>query len=668
VELGLPPSTESNLDIHAATFSADPETPPVIVPFPAPVAQPVVTPSEVLHTSCPVQMPCFPKVDCNIDPGSPVEIPTDHEMLDDERPLDELDALQDLLSAANFQAASRPVNTAPSVTAQLHTYRIVVIPSVNLKKQNALKQLSDLVNAGSKIDPFFKIAPWRLDSTAEPIVSQKTVSFAYTSLRTYFSTRQQHITSLSGELRVISSLPASDIIVGLKASSTLHDYNIFVSNCQAEEKDNVGMMIYATKSVFIPDLLAAIKDTDLWKATMDGCEVGLAMAPFTGATDEKTRCLMVVSARKDTTRTIHFFNECFNTTLVAKPNLLNLYFYPIQVGTNNSQQRCELVRKHKLFTEQERKLLICGFRDLDKQVKLKGGGCRSARQLLMMQRVGNDPTVFLLHGIHRQNELDSHVYFCFPEAHRTQVHECLVTVEARLKALIHPPCHDIVFVDKNSCLTFVGGWPLNSTATAQVEPIENPTEEDIMLQLVRRPALPALQSPPWSTPAAHTTHATVKPPAESHPAPTVLFSTQSTQNIVAVFPQDGVQRTARKPVKFARTAPELTEDTLMMDVVTPSPNTTLLQSEPGNTHHPSELVAVHDRIDGLRRGHKSTKKLMKDIILSLHQNTGDIQEIKTNLRFLTDRSAQMHQPVLNAYDQLHGQPNFNLDSDGDISL
>lgn len=105
----------------------------------------------------------------------------------------------------------------------------------------------EILQSGQATDPMFKILPWKAASTRKPIESQHTLSYAHRNIREYFSTRQQNISTLNGELRFTSSNPPTQMMDALRAWTALQDFTIFVASCQAEEKDNIGMLVKGTK-------------------------------------------------------------------------------------------------------------------------------------------------------------------------------------------------------------------------------------------------------------------------------------------------------------------------------------------------------------------------------------------------------------------------------------
>ena len=84
---------------------------------------------------------------------------TDEEMNDHFS--DEIDFLQDLLSAATVVRPPPHERNPVKPHSAIHLYRIVVITSSNAKKQNALKQMIEVLNAAHRIDPLFKIIGWK---------------------------------------------------------------------------------------------------------------------------------------------------------------------------------------------------------------------------------------------------------------------------------------------------------------------------------------------------------------------------------------------------------------------------------------------------------------------------------------------------------------------------
>ena len=139
------------------------------------------------------------------------------------------------------------------------------------------------------------------------------------------------------------------MITALAAWGKLQDYTIFAAPCQAEEKDNIGMLIYGTKHVNTDHLTAAIKQHPLW-VPAGGFEFGLTMSMFTGGKDDKIKCLMVVAARVDSAKAVHFFTAVYNNPAVHKPLFLSLYFYAIQNEASSRENRRELVRRQKEST------------------------------------------------------------------------------------------------------------------------------------------------------------------------------------------------------------------------------------------------------------------------------------------------------------------------------
>jgi len=536
----------------------------------------------------------------------------------------------------------------------------------------------EIVQAGQQICPYFKILPCKVASTSDPIESKKTLSLAHRNIREYFNTRQQHISSMNGELRVMSGRTPDGMIDALCTWNTMHDYTIFLASCQAESKDNISMLVKGTKFVFLPDYIAAIKATDLWRSTMAGCEISLAMSHFTGATDEKVRCIMVISCTTTAACAIQFFNETYNTPGRVKPNFLNLFFYPIQFESQNREQRSNLVRLHKIFAEQERKLLICGFSDLDTPLALcTGGPKRSGRQLVMSQRVPGSPQSFLYHGIDRKQVDASHVYFRFSALHQEDAKIGLSNLEARLRQVVHPSCHCILFANEHEPLTYPGGWPL-TIMTAPAAPL-TALEDDIMLNLVRRPNLPtanytSMAAPhpmTVSPPVAHSVESVARVTVVSPPpfgGPESTSSPTSTALVVhGTPPGPPATRATRKPAKCARTSTEIITDTPMPDV-----SRTIIVMPPSH----SEAITVPDvdmreanaRIDTLQRHQKSTKKVLKQVIFGIQANTDNIHDMQHDIKTLTKVSTRMSQQVQVLYGDLNGNPNFNPESDGEFSL
>ena len=192
--------------------------------------------------------------------------------------------LEDLLSAVYFQQANRvKLPTSDHIagrTTRVQSVRIVLV-AVNsgIKKPNPLKQLMSLLEAGQARDPSFKIARWRSAGSEQPLDSPKSLALAQRTIRVYLHTRQNAIVNLSGEINIHTSRDVPGVMTDLVAWGKMRDYTFFIAPCQAEDKDNIGMLVNGTKSVNILQLTAAIKQHTLW-ASAGGFKFGLTMAFF----------------------------------------------------------------------------------------------------------------------------------------------------------------------------------------------------------------------------------------------------------------------------------------------------------------------------------------------------------------------------------------------------
>lgn len=149
---------------------------------------------------------------------------------------------------------------------------------------------------------------------------------------------------------MFSSIVPLDMIAALAAWGKQQDYTIFWSPCQANEKDNIDMLICSTNAINISDLEKSIRRHPLYVSS-GGFVFGLNMSNFTGAKNETARCLMVVVERSATPVASRLFTDMFNDPTVPKPMLTNLYFYRIQNEVGDREGRNALVRKQKAFVD-----------------------------------------------------------------------------------------------------------------------------------------------------------------------------------------------------------------------------------------------------------------------------------------------------------------------------
>jgi hypothetical protein len=405
----------------------------------------------------------------------------------------------------------------------------------------------------------------------------------------------------------------------------------------------------------------------------------------------KVRCIMVSSDRATSAAAVQFFNSTYNIPGAIKPHFLNLFFYHIQTESNNREPRIDLVRRHKLFAEQERKLLVCGFLDLDTPLTLQNGGQpRSGRQLMMGQRVLGNPQQFVFHGIDRNNADTTNVFFRFAAEHQDDAKQCLAHLEARLRQVVHPNCYHMLFCNKNDVLTYPGRWPLTNIPEAPL-PIAI-SEDDVMLHLVRRPILPAVTPATFPTqehtlPAAHTARGAPQraqvsfaPPTPMESAEPHAYSASTTSLIPYSRSGDNLysHRLSRKPAKCARTSFAITQDTDMIDVSSADRRGTdsfslttavPMDTAAGGLSLPDVAMReANARIASLHRHHRSTKRVLKKVIYGLEANTDNISDMQHNIQKLTGMSTAMLSHVQSAYGNLQRNPQFYPESDGEFSL
>jgi hypothetical protein len=407
--------------------------------------------------------------------------------------------LDDLLSAAINDQPNRAqlLPTASPPATRREGYRITVHCSGNgTKKLSALRQLSDLLEAGGSADPTFSILCWDSRLNHPPIVCKKTISLAQSAIRVYLDTRQRNIAQLSGELRVFSSIVPLDMITALAAWGKLQDYVIFWSPCQANEKDNIGMLIRSTNAMNISDLEKAIRRHPLYVET-GGFVFGLNMSNFTGAKNESARCLMVVVERCSKDIGVRFFTQVYNDPSVVKPLHTNLFFYRIQNETGDREDRNALVRKQKFFVDNERKVTINGFRNCNCPLRLATGGTTvTGRELILKMRVAPGCAGFLFHGVDTVKRNGSPTYLRFPLQNRDLVYTRLSDLEFGLTRLLHPDDYPL-FIE-NGGLSYEDGTllcpPIGTVADVPMTDIDDDDDVEI-LKLVRRRPVPPIPAP-----------------------------------------------------------------------------------------------------------------------------------------------------------------------------
>ena len=241
--------------------------------------------------------------------GGDAGVQDQHQTMEDMEPEDIMLAaeerqLQDLLSAVHFQKRTRAETmvTAPSSQPSSRTsrYRIVVVAdSQGQQSGTPLKQLTNLLTNGLQHDASFGILRWRKEGTGDAITSVRTMSYAQKELRTYLHTRQSSIVTMAGEYHLSSACAPEEMVSVLASWGKSNGFIVFMSPCQAEEVDKIGMLIQGTKHINPTQLKAAVMKTPLW-LKHGGFEFGFTMAPFSGGKDESTRCLMVLADRNKT--------------------------------------------------------------------------------------------------------------------------------------------------------------------------------------------------------------------------------------------------------------------------------------------------------------------------------------------------------------------------------
>jgi hypothetical protein len=560
--------------------------------------------------------------------------------------------LEDLLSAVHFQNANRPTaaTTKPASQPQRHrSLRIVVLADgAGNKKVNPLKHMTSLLQAGQAYDEHFQILRWKAEGTEAPITSVKTVSLAHSNIRAYFKTRQVIITTLSGELRITANKPLAEVVAALAEWGQQNDLKIFEAPCQSEEKDNIGMIVFATKWLNAAHYKRAIRHHPLW-ATAGGFEFGLTMAFFTGDKEDKVKCLMVVVDKKHTPKAIHFFTALLNNTETPKPLLMPVYFYAMQNEVSSRNNRRALVKRHKEFAANERKLTIGGFRDLDTPLRLsRGTSLRTGRELLMMMRTGLNSSAFLLHGIDALVEDESLVYLRFPVQNQDTLQQRLPYLEDDLQLLVHPDDYSKLVLNPDMGLCHRGGWPLKEESDPSATPPEDQTEEEAMLSLVRRPALPILS---FASAAAST------PPSQPIPSIIVRLAQPEVSRPSAKHSRSDSISSGIPDTQFHHVMPPPQRpSTGNSGIVTPRTASSLVtDSSPQWQGEIKECVAT------LRKQHKQSARAIVYLSSALQVNSNDIHTLKSDVHDIKGDSAKILRFMEAAYGALETNDDFRAE-------
>ena len=131
-----------------------------------------------------------------------------------------------------------------------------------------------------------------------------------------------------------------------------------------------------------------------------------------------------------------------------------------------------------------------GFGDLDAPLRLlRGKSLRTGRDLLMQIKCTQNTGDRLLLGIDALAQDVSQVYFRYTVNNQDEVHMRLPYFEDDLQSVVHQDDYSKLIADPAVGLYYPGNWPIKQQHHSESLPAEL-TEEDEMLNLVRRPNLP----------------------------------------------------------------------------------------------------------------------------------------------------------------------------------
>ena len=206
-------------------------------------------------------------------------------------------------------------------------------------------------------------------------------------------------------------------------------------------------------------------------------------------------------------------------------------------------------------------------------------------------------------------------------------------------------------------LCYPGGWPLRDDP--QTCPSDFPTEDDLMLSLVRRPALPIIpQSIPGASPSAPSTT------NGSNSFPWLVFP-QGISNAPSDVEASraAISCSSKKPSKYSCTSPTtagLVTEIALLDVsapcVTPVPN--------GQPPFPSALATTQwidetaSYLLTLKADQRKSKKAIVFMSNAIQTNSTDICTLKEDVTDIKQDSARILRFMERVYGKLDENPKF----------
>jgi hypothetical protein len=301
--------------------------------------------------------------------------------------------------------------------------------------------------------------------------------------------------TLTGDFHISSPLSYEELEAHPKIASWLgmNGYNIIKCECQTSDMVLIGILSRVQHFAWRADQRDIILNTPAWKEN----PFYLRLYPGTLSCNSKstmTNVMMVEVDRSNITSGIQYFQTHFDGVNKLSPSNIPYSFYTLYQNRLNDEERLEIIKDSKRFTDCVSILHMKGIADIDQIVTLKRNIKVKLRTLLLRIPVKATSTQVLFHQIEKQkdNQNGSEWLTCaFYTVDTKNVLSSLPKLAALIKQYTDTEDHDKIFNNCDHKLYFeTKTIPVkNGQLTTSSKPVPIETQEHTAKMLGRIQAI-----------------------------------------------------------------------------------------------------------------------------------------------------------------------------------